>query len=246
MSDELKVHTAQGMEFALQVAGIGSRSHAFVIDWHIRLILALGWLAVSMLLLGTDSVKTLFQSGSSGATSTFFFIAAPMAALYFLYHPLLEIAMHGRTPGKRMAGIRIVTCAGQTPKTTALLIRNIFRLVDSLPAFYVMGFAIALFTKQQVRIGDLAAGTVLVHEPQVSPATLEHVSRLVRDSKLTPEDQELLLELLERWKDLNFESRIRLGSKLIQKIGEAIPEAPTRKDRAKALHQRLSKLAKQE
>ena len=88
----------------------------------------------------------------------------PAAAIYFLYHPLLEILMQGRTPGKRMAGIRIVTERALTPDAGALIIRNVFRLVDSLPAFYLFGLVVAMFTARQVRIGDLAAGTLLIYD----------------------------------------------------------------------------------
>ena len=59
--------------------------------------------------------------------------------MYFLYHFALEIAMHGRTPGKRMAGIHIVTREGGSPGAGALLTRNVFRLVDSLPLLYGVG-----------------------------------------------------------------------------------------------------------
>ena len=70
--------------------------------------------------------------------------------------------MRGRTPGKRIAGVRLVTREGDIPGAGALLLRNIFRLLDSLPVCYLVGLATVVFTEHHVRVGDLAAGTLLV------------------------------------------------------------------------------------
>src|SRR6202008_2402288 len=94
----------------------------------------------------------------------FVLVVTPAAATYFLYHIGLEIAMHGRTPGKRMAGVHIVARDGGSPSIGALLTRNVFRLVDSLPLFYGVGLIATLVTRDHVRIGDMAAGTLLAYE----------------------------------------------------------------------------------
>ncbi len=72
--------------------------------------------------------------------------------------------MSGRTPGKRMAGLRMLTLEGLVPTTGALLMRNVFRLIDSMPALYVVGLMFVFFGKRHLRLGDIAAGTVLAVE----------------------------------------------------------------------------------
>ena len=72
------------------------------------------------------------------------FVVAPAAAIYFLYHLVLEMAMHGRTPGKRMAGMHIVARDGSSPSIGALLTRNVFRLVDCFPLVYGVGLVATL------------------------------------------------------------------------------------------------------
>src|SRR2546421_10292875 len=72
--------------------------------------------------------------------------------------------MRGSTPGKRMAGVRIVARDGGGPSAGALLTRNVFRLVDSLPLFYGVGLITVVLTRDNLRIGDMAAGTLLVFE----------------------------------------------------------------------------------
>ena len=89
----------------------------------------------------------------------------PSLAIYFLYHPILEVALQGQTPGKRIAGVRVVALAhGGAPGIGAILIRNVFRLVDSLPFLYAIGLVTTIVTRHAVRIGDIAAGTVLVYD----------------------------------------------------------------------------------
>ena len=90
--------------------------------------------------------------------------ALPATAIYFLYHLILEPLMAGRTPGKRLAGLRVLTPEGLVPTTGALITRNVFRIVDSMPLFYVVGLLFVFFGRQHLRLGDLAAGTVLAIE----------------------------------------------------------------------------------
>ena len=112
-SPSITLQSITGVDVALRIAGPGSRSYAFVIDWHIRFILALAWFFTAAIL-STGSLLFWLQSGPRGDLF-YFIVLLPTAVIYFLYHPLLEIAMHGRTPGKRMAGVRLVSRTGDIP-----------------------------------------------------------------------------------------------------------------------------------
>jgi len=68
-------------------------------------------------------------------------------------HHVVELALRGSTPGKRMAGVRIVARDGGAPSVGALLTRNVFRLVDSLPLFYGVGLITVVLTREHLRIG---------------------------------------------------------------------------------------------
>ena len=144
----------------LRIAGPGARAYAFIIDWHIRLLLALAWLVVASYAASGSLVPRM--TGASGLR--FVLAVAAPTLIYFLYHPLLEIALRGRTPGKRIAGVRIVNRSGTAPGPGALLIRNLFRIIDSFPLLYGVGFGAVLMTREHCRIGDIAAGTLLVYE----------------------------------------------------------------------------------
>jgi uncharacterized membrane protein SpoIIM required for sporulation/uncharacterized RDD family membrane protein YckC len=154
----LSVASATGVDAHLVLAGPGARSLAFVLDWMIRSSLAAIYLLLaSKILLGNFS----FDIGPDDETAWYLAGAMPATAIYFLYHLILEPLMAGRTPGKRLAGLRILTPEGQVPTVGALITRNIFRIVDSMPLFYVVGLLFVFFGRQHLRLGDLAAGTVL-------------------------------------------------------------------------------------
>ncbi|MCY3838275.1 MAG: RDD family protein [Gammaproteobacteria bacterium] len=139
----------------LPIAGLGGRSYAFLLDWHIRAIAGLAWYVASVWALEGDFVP-------EETDSTFWWAAvAPALAIYFLYHAGFEI-LTGATPGKRFVGVRIVDRNGRTPGIGALVVRNVLRPIDSL-VFYAVGLASVLLTRQAVRIGDLAAGTLLIY-----------------------------------------------------------------------------------
>ena len=179
-NEEYTIQGATGVDVVLNIAGSGSRSYAFIIDWHIRagLVLVL-WLLAYLL---TIPVSTLFSDGAN--PWIILLILLPAILIYAFYHPVLELLMRGQTPGKRMAGIRIVTRDGGIPGAGAILIRNIFRLIDSLPAFYVIGLTTTIFSKQRVRIGDMAAGTLLVIDESSGEASIKRMQSITAESSL--------------------------------------------------------------
>jgi uncharacterized RDD family membrane protein YckC len=202
---------------ALDIAGPGSRSYAFIIDWQYRVLLALGWFCGAWLLLRVIAL------GSEVAIARLQWLAAvaPALAIYLLYHPVLEVLMRGRTPGKRQAGVRIVTRAGATPDSAALLVRNVLRLVDSLPIFYVVGLVSCFITAQRVRIGDLAAGTVLVLDHDSAAKSRDELASLSAQSGLPAELVDLVRDVLERWPSLEVEKRDELARSLLARLDTA-------------------------
>jgi uncharacterized RDD family membrane protein YckC len=233
---DLVVDSATGVEVSLPVAGPGARSYAFVIDWHIRIVVAVAWYVVAALIYnGAWSLGAPIEPNAPW----FGLVVLPAAAIYLLYHPVLEIAMRGRTPGKRMAGVRIVTHDGALPAIPAHLIRSVFRLIDSFPVFYGLGLVTAVVTKNHVRIGDLAAGTLLVYD-RGDESVLEHVSTAALGSRLDAQTAEVVNELLGRWEKLDANVRVRLARSLLAKLHGA--DSDTLDDAA--LRARLEELAR--
>jgi uncharacterized RDD family membrane protein YckC len=208
---DLVVDSVTGVDLALPVAGPGARCYAFIIDWLTRAILFTAWYGVAALLYNG---RWSFVAPLNPDAKWFVLVVTPAAAIYFLYHVVLEITMHGRTPGKRIAGIHLVTRTGSSPTVGALLIRNVFRLVDCLPLLYGVGLMATLVSRDHIRIGDMAAGTLLAYDrtPDAPPGPM-------RNSMRSPlPDLEIANELLQRWPSLQTEARRALAISLLSRI----------------------------
>jgi uncharacterized RDD family membrane protein YckC len=214
-----------GVDVELPIAGPGSRSYAFIIDWHIRVLAALLWVLIA---LSVMYVVRRAPSGSSALNAIFslkVFAYVPATLIYLLYHPIVELAMGGQTPGKRKAGVRVVTRTGQPPSIAAILIRNVFRLIDSLPAFYTVGLLSTIMTRDSVRIGDLAAGTVLVTLPDEGRKASERQAVFATQTRLTPDQAELVGDVLERWPQLDTVTRRDLAHRILTRAGANVTDA---------------------
>jgi uncharacterized RDD family membrane protein YckC len=209
----LSVDSVTGIDVSLPLAGPGARAFAFLIDWHVRVVLALAWYAVGTLIYNGGR---MLNAPAAHERAWFGTVVLPALAIYFLYHPLLELLMRGRTPGKRSVGIRVVTRTGEFPGAGALLVRNVFRLIDSLPVAYGVGLTLMVVTRDGLRCGDMAAGTVLVYERAVSDAELLQ-NAAQRLGRLDTTGAEIAAELLQRWESLVPEARVRLARALLQR-----------------------------
>jgi uncharacterized RDD family membrane protein YckC len=214
VAPQLTVDSVTGIDVSLAVAGPGARSYAFIIDWHIRVVLALAWFVSAALLYNG---RWSLAAPATPQGRWFALALLPSAAIYFLYHWVLELAMRGRTPGKRVAGVHIVARDGSAPTAGVLLIRNVFRLIDSLPVAYGVGLIAVAFTAEHVRVGDMAAGTLLVYERSSTAPALAGAPP--PGSPLDAAGLELVHELLARWPALEPEARARLAQQLLARYG---------------------------
>ena len=234
----LVVDSVTGIDVSLPVAGPGARAYAFLVDWHIRVVLALGWFVSGALLYNG---RFILAPPLTNDARWFGAVVAPALAIYFLYHHVVELALRGSTPGKRMAGVRIVARDGGAPSVGALLTRNVFRLVDSLPLFYGVGLITVILTRDNLRIGDMAAGTLLVFEH--SDARLPtRASDAHRVGGLDAAGAEIVAELLERWPALQPDARVRLARQVLTRYGADAGESGSQDD--VAWRMRLERLAR--
>jgi len=235
-ADSLVVDSVTGVDVSLEVAGTGARSLAFLIDLLIRTILVTAWYVVATLVYNG---KFSLQTPDDPDGTWYLYVATPATLIYLLYHTVLEIAMRGRTPGKRMAGIRIVTRSGSSPGVAAQLVRNVFRLIDSFPVGYGVGLFTCLITRDHVRVGDLAAGTLMIYENRNSLAA-RSLPLAASGRRLDIATLELLGELLDRWNTLEPYARARLARSLIERATGAAPYASADEAGVRAQLERLA------
>ncbi len=153
-----------------EVAGIGSRIVGLVID---QMILSSVVGAIVIVVLVTffgfveNLVEGIFGKGGEDAVTTLAgFIFASTMLFYFtvwaLYHVIFETRRNGRTPGKRAAGTQVIKLDGTALSLRTSILRNVFRMIDSLPLLYIAGGIYHLVNKYGQRLGDYAAGTIVV------------------------------------------------------------------------------------
>ncbi len=244
---DLVIDSVTGVDVTLPVAGPGARSYAFLVDWCIRSTVAIAWYVVAALLYNRS--WDLLQPLTPDAR-WFALVLIPPALIYLLYHPVLEIAMRGTTPGKRVAGVQVISYSadpqiargspgsGAPPSIGQLLTRNVFRVVDSFPLFYPVGLIATMLTDNHVRVGDIAAGTVLVYRSQTTrrarPLTSPEATAVVNSYRLlagrvakanTPHARSSLQAQYALAHSALYTPRWQLGPALLRLFRDGIPDA---------------------
>ncbi len=227
-SDTISVANISGVKVELSIARAGARAFAFVIDYCIRSIVALTLVWVVWMLAPYDWVFNPESWKSVKGDMVFFLVLLPAMMSFFLYHPVLEFLMNGRTPGKLVAGIRIVHLDGSLPTIGPILIRNVFRLLDSLPGLYLVGLVATYYTRHSVRVGDLAANTVLVYEDQHLSKHVTATNTATADKlSITFEQIKAAKSLLHQWCETAELERQESARKILTQLEVEIPVAPT-------------------
>jgi uncharacterized RDD family membrane protein YckC len=183
------------------------------------------------------STRDLFGRGSGLVLGVG---VAVLIALAFLltwgYFLVFELIWNGQTPGKRIAGIRVLTTRGEPVTLVHALVRNLLRLVDMLPTSYMVGVICILVTRRGQRLGDLAAGTVVVRERHAElPRTLPPLDPSLAlpahlASAFSTEDIRLARDFLLRAPSLPPARRYELGRQIaatlrarLQAFGQPVP-----------------------
>ncbi|UZE16844.1 RDD family protein [Pseudomonas sp. B21-054] len=183
-----QVETPEGIDLPLRPAGLVPRSLAFAIDLGIRgLVLGLLFL-----------ILAFFGELGIGLGSILLFIIS------WWYMVLFEVLNQGRSPGKQIMGLRVVQDDGRPIGWSASLIRNLLRFVDMLPFAYAFGAISCLQHPTFKRLGDLAAGTLVVYREQpVKRPTLPLVQPLRPPFALSLNEQRAVLSFAERQAELS-------------------------------------------
>ena len=169
LRDQLSIDTPELVALEFPVAGIGSRSIACIVDYVIQ------GAAVTLVILGLAllalSVPSANAAPAKGSSSAGVWATAIVLLILFLfqwgYFSLFEAFWNGQTPGKRMLKLRVIQQSGQQIGFFHALSRNLLRIVDSLPGFYLVAIVFVFATKRSQRLGDLVAATMVVHERKI-------------------------------------------------------------------------------
>ena len=218
-AEQLRIDTPEQIALELQVAGIGSRFLAIAVDTVLQFSLYVaGFLALSLV-----ESPAIVRESSVGLAGTALAILFGFS-IYWGYFAFFEIIWSGRTPGKRLAGIRVIKDTGRPINAFEAIGRNVLRAIDFLPAMYAVGVVCMMLNRHSRRLGDYVAGTIVVHDKQTeevrpdwnleapAPAAGASVARM------TPEELQLIETYLHRRLELEAEVRTEMADRIVRRI----------------------------
>lgn len=221
--NELIIQTPEGVQFVHQLASPVARFIAVAVD-TMAISSLMSILSVSVTLLGWISPDVAMAFN---------------ILLYFVvsigYYILLEMVWRGQTFGKRLMRLRVIDANGLKLRPSQFVLRNLLRFVDSLPFLYFLGGLCALVNRRSQRLGDLAAGTVVVRIPELHAPELSEVMGSVYNSfrdhprleallrqRVSPDQSAIALHALHRRGEMDAVERARLFAQLANHFREQV------------------------
>ncbi len=227
MKTELTIRTPEGIAFSYALAGPVSRCMAWVVDFCVMVFLATG-VSTAMQAIGVVSPDL-----AKGFSVVAYF------ALFTGYGIVLEWFWRGRTIGKWVFKLRVMDADGFRLRFEQVVVRNLLRPVDALPLFYLVGGIACLVSRRAQRLGDLVAGTVVVHNRSHSEPDVEqllggkynslrshpHLAARLRQ-RATPEDARMALQAILHREEFQPEARVALFRKIADHFRALVPFPP--------------------
>lgn len=222
LRDTFVVHTPENVTFEFELASVGSRALAWLIDV----------LVMSALLFAGALITSVFSTLVGGLAGALFLIGGFLVQWW--YGAILEWAWSGRTLGKRVVGLRVIDERGLRVSFLQAVIRNLVRVADLLPGLYLLGGTSVLLDRKARRLGDIAAGTLVVREraaprpAQLVPANERHNTFLADASvraaarQISAPERDAMVALGLRRERLPLEVRHELFERLATHLAERI------------------------
>jgi uncharacterized RDD family membrane protein YckC len=265
--DQINIDTPELVSIEMPLAGIGSRFVAILIDYLI--LIPGGFLLGKIFSLIAADIEA-FSSRSAQWALGFYTLLT--FVIQWGYFTLFEAFWNGRTPGKRVARIRVIQRSGRAIGLFESMARNLVRVVDQIPFFYAVGVISMFVTRQHQRLGDLAAGTLVVRDREIetplwgdggsrtftapafapsAPAPEPHSLVTLPSAgvaKLSSGDLEVLEGFFARRLDMSMETRAalahRIASAIQAKTGLQTPEGTSVETFLEAAARQLRDLAR--
>ena len=203
--DDYRLHTPEQVDITYTTAGLGYRFTALLIDTIIQSI-------ILFLLIASMETSFLLFGGSSSDLSIALFIVI-FAVVYHGYFFIFELLLKGKTPGKALMKIQVVRIDGRAADVSGIILRNIVRLVDFLPAFYAIGVISMFVNKDSRRLGDLVAGTIVIVERKQNTLNMILAEQdTVVNTALSNQEYAVIRDFFARQGNLTAEARSRLAA----------------------------------
>lgn len=224
------IETPEHVAFRMERAGLGTRVFAALLDGlFLGLLYTVFILAFFFLVGGVGGIE-MFEVDTAETIVLVLWAVFILLSVFLVwgYYIGFEAAWNGQTPGKRLLGIRVVADGGLPATFGKIVIRNLVRLVD-MQIGYAVGLVAIFATKDEKRLGDLAAGTVVIRERRRRTAPALRLGPPTPTARrLDPELLELTRRYWERSDTIEPETRWTLARDLFDRITSALGRPPSR------------------
>ena len=239
--DQMVIESPEQVEVFLELAGLGSRFAAAMLD-----TVCLGALMVLAGLLLWGMGALVAHAGGSGVLASLGGVGLAIGialglGVFLAYYIVCEMRLNGQTPGKRLLGIRVVRDSGQPVRLLDSALRNLIRFFEATAGAYTLTFVSLLVTARRKRLGDLAAGTIVVRAtaPETPVLLTMDVGRIGLPPELcsaiedgiglvSQEEYEFIGSLVERASQLPYQVVTRMAVEtawpMMQRMGVALTE----------------------
>lgn len=221
LSNNLAIDTPENVILNAEIAGFGTRCLAAIFDYIIILVLLI-------------IINLLFANAYRGIDDERMVIAVVILVQFLVitfYHLLFELFGNGQTPGKYFIKLRVVQANGLPLTATGALIRNLVRVFDFFPIFYGIGLIVMFASGKTQRLGDLAAGTIVIRERSDLKLTtirenfrvqyiyvkpIEPIPARFQVDRLDENDRRMVIDYLQR--RFNMQDRTGVGRLIAKRI----------------------------
>ncbi len=245
LRDQLSIETPELVGIELPLAGIGSRCVALLVDSVVQGFTLAVFVVLILLLVAAlprgSSTQHVARSGDPAKWAIAVVILIPFL-LQWGYFTLFEAFWHGQTPGKRLLHLRVIQQSGRSIGLFESMGRNLIRIIDMVPGFYLVGALCIFTTRRQQRLGDMVAGTLVVHsvpaQTPLLPAGTRTFTAAVFDRPLRPAASKTLdlpadavarlsradLQLIENFLVRRLDLPLDVGASLAEKLSHKMAE----------------------
>jgi uncharacterized RDD family membrane protein YckC len=235
--DRLEIDTPEQIALELPLAGIGSRFLALAIDSLLQGVAVLALFIIGAFVAASSVNLFEYQHLLSQALGAVLLVLLPFC-LYWGYFAFFEILWQGRTPGKRVAGIRVVHQTGRPMTAIECMGRNLMRGVDILPGFYAVGLVTMMCNAQNRRLGDYVAGTIVVHDKSIQSVAPSWGEKVTTEPwqpelrRLSPDDLVLIETYLNRRYEIDQVLRMTTAQQIVSIISgkSGVQKSPAQRD----------------
>lgn len=231
--------TPEQISLEFPLAGIGSRFMGLALDTLLQVLL---YTAGIFAIIGIAKYATALPAWLAWIPQSW----APAVVILFLfcvywgYFAFFEVIWKGQTPGKKLAGIRVIKDSGRALNVYEVIGRNLLRAVDWLPVMYITGIVSMMISRRNQRLGDHLAGSIVVHDKRVEQirpewsCSAEQPSASPELSRITPEELILIETYLQRRHTLELGFRdataLKIATRMTAKTGIERPQGQSLDD----------------